>query len=82
VADPHPKQQFFMRSDNFALAKQGIVAQTVSSFGLHADYHRPSDDVAHLDFTHMEQAIHSMLGPVKWLANSAFKPEWVEGKKP
>jgi hypothetical protein len=30
----------------------------------------------------MEQAIHSMLGPVEWLANSAFKPEWVEGKKP
>jgi hypothetical protein len=82
VADPHPKQQFFMRSDNFALARQGIVAQTVSSFGLHADYHRPSDDVAHLDFKHMEQAIHSMLGPVEWLANSAFKPEWVEGKKP
>jgi Zn-dependent M28 family amino/carboxypeptidase len=82
VADPHPKQQFFMRSDNYALAKQGIVAQTVSSFGLHADYHRPSDDVAHLDFNHMEQAIHSMLGPVEWLANSDFKPEWVEGKKP
>jgi Zn-dependent M28 family amino/carboxypeptidase len=82
VADPRPKQNFFQRSDNFALAKKGIVAQTVSSFGLHADYHRPTDDVAHLDFIHMEQAIHSMLGPVEWLANSEFKPEWVEGKKP
>jgi Zn-dependent M28 family amino/carboxypeptidase len=82
VPDPHPKQNFFQRSDNYALAKQGIVAQTVSSFGLHADYHRPSDDLAHLDFAHMEQAIHSMLGPVEWLANSDFKPEWVEGKKP
>jgi hypothetical protein len=82
VADPRPKQNFFQRSDNYALAKKGIVAHTVSSFGLHTDYHRPSDDVAHLDFTHMEQAIHSMLGPVKWLANSSFKPEWVEGKKP
>ena len=82
VADPHPKQNFFQRSDNYALAKQGVVAQTVSSFGLHPDYHRPSDDVAHLDFTHMEQAIHSMVGPVEWLANSDFKPAWVEGKKP
>jgi hypothetical protein len=82
VADPHPKQNFFQRSDNYALAKQGIVAHTVSSFGLHKDYHRPSDDVSHLDFTHMEQAIHSMLGPVKWLANSDFKPDWLEGKKP
>ena len=52
------------------------------SFGLHRDYHRPSDDVSHIDFNHMKEAIHSMLGPVKWLANSKFKPEWVEGKKP
>jgi len=82
VADPHPRQNFFQRSDNYALARQGVVAQTVSSFGLHPDYHRPSDDVAHIDFAHMEQAIHSMIGPVEWLANSDFKPEWLEGKKP
>ena len=82
VADPHPQQNFFQRSDNYALAKQGIIAHTVSSFGLHKDYHRPSDDLAHIDFSHMEEAIHSMLGPVKWLADSQFKPKWVEGKKP
>jgi Zn-dependent M28 family amino/carboxypeptidase len=82
VADPHPKESFFQRSDNYALAKKGVIAHTVSSFGLHADYHRPGDDVAHIDFNHMDQAIHSMLGPVRWLANSEFKPEWVEGKKP
>jgi hypothetical protein len=82
VADPHPEQEFFQRSDNFALARKGIVAQTVSSFGLHHDYHQPSDDVAHIDFAHMEQAIHSMMKPVKWLANSKFTPEWVQGKKP
>jgi Zn-dependent M28 family amino/carboxypeptidase len=82
VADPHPEQQFFQRSDNFALARKGIVAQTVSSFGLHRDYHQPSDDVAHVDFPHMERAIQSMMKPVKWLANSKFKPEWVQGKKP
>jgi acetylornithine deacetylase/succinyl-diaminopimelate desuccinylase-like protein len=82
VADPHPKEEFFQRSDSYALAKKGVIAQTVSSFGLHADYHRPGDDVAHIDFTHMEQAIHSMLGPVEWLANSEFRPDWVKGKKP
>ena len=82
VADPHPDQNFFQRSDNYALARKGIVAHTVSSFGLHKDYHRPSDDVAHIDFNHMEEAIRSMVGPVKWLADSDFKPEWVEGKKP
>jgi hypothetical protein len=82
VADPHPQANFFQRSDNYALARRGIVAQTVSSFGLHNDYHRPSDDIAHIDFSHMEQAIRSTLKPLKWLANSSFKPEWVEGKKP
>jgi hypothetical protein len=82
VADPHPAQQFFRRSDNYALAKKGIIAHTVSSYGLHKDYHQPSDDLAHIDFPHMEQAIASMIAPVEWLANSDFKPEWVAGKKP
>ena len=82
VADPHPAQNFFQRSDNFALARRGIVAQTVSSFGLHKDYHHPSDDLAHIDFVHMEQAIQSMIEPVTWLANSQFKPEWLEEGKP
>jgi hypothetical protein len=82
VADPHPAQKFFQRSDNFALAKRGIVAQTVSSYGLHPDYHQPSDDMAHVDLKHMEQAIASLVEPVAWLANSDFKPEWVAGKAP
>jgi Peptidase family M28 len=82
VADPHPGEHFFQRSDNFALARRGVVAQTVSSYGLHSDYHRPSDDVSHLDFAHMEKAIHSMLEPVEWLANSDFRPSWANGEKP
>jgi Zn-dependent M28 family amino/carboxypeptidase len=82
VADPHPTQHFFQRSDNFALARDGVVAQTVSSFGLHQDYHQPSDDLAHIDFAHMQEAIDSMIEPVKWLANTDFKPEWVNGRKP
>jgi hypothetical protein len=82
VADPHPAEKFFQRSDNFALAKKGIIAQTVSSYGLHSDYHQPSDDLAHIDFKHMEQAIDSLIEPVEWLANSGSKPEWVAGGKP
>jgi len=82
VGDPHPKENFFTRSDNFVLAKQGIVAQTISSYGLHSDYHQPSDDVAHIDFKHMDAAIGSLLKPVKWLVNSDFKPHWNPGGKP
>jgi Peptidase family M28 len=82
VADPHPEQKFFQRSDNFALAKRGIVAQTVSSYGLHSDYHQPSDDMAHVDLKHMDRAIASLVDPVEWLANSDFKPAWVPGRAP
>ena len=82
VGDPHPSEKFFMRSDNYALARQGIIAQTVSSFGLHTDYHQPTDTIDKIDFQHMDRAIAWMIGPVTWLANTDFKPTWVEGKKP
>jgi Peptidase family M28 len=82
VGDPRPTEKFFTRSDNYALAKEGIVAQTVSSFGVHADYHQPTDTLDKIDFEHMDRAIASMIGPVTWLANTDFKPEWLENKKP
>lgn len=82
VNDPHPDQQFFMRSDNYALARKGVVAQTVSSFGLHSDYHQPGDEAKGIDFSHMRHAIQSMVEPVLWLVNSNFKPEWNPGMKP
>lgn len=82
VADPHPDQNFFQRSDNIQLARRGVIAQTVSSFGLHTDYHRASDEVTTIDFAHMTDSIRSMLKPVLWLANSTFKPAWLPGKKP
>ena len=82
VGDPHPSERFFTRSDNYALAKQGIIAQTVSSYGLHSDLHQPTDTVDKINFQHMDQAISSMIGPVTWLANTDFRPDWGEGKKP
>jgi aminopeptidase YwaD len=82
VGDRRPEQNFFMRSDNYVLAKKGVVAQTASSYGMHSDYHQPSDDIAHIDFKHMTEAIGSLIGPIEWLVNSDFKPEWKEGGKP
>jgi len=82
VGDQRPEQNFFMRSDNYVLAKRGVVAQTASSYGMHSDYHQPTDDVAHIDFKHMTDAIGSLIGPVEWLVHSDFKPEWKEGGKP
>jgi hypothetical protein len=82
VNDPHPAQHFFQRSDNYALAQQGIIAQTVSSFGLHKDYHQPSDELSTIDFTQMTNAIASMINPIRWLAGSAWTPQWNPGGRP
>ena len=82
VQDPHPEMKFFVRSDNIQFARRGVVAHTVSSYGLHKEYHTPADDLLHIDFAHMTGAIQSMLEPVRWLANSSFRPRWNEGLKP
>jgi aminopeptidase YwaD len=82
VADPHPEENFFMRSDNYTLAKRGVVAHTVSSFGLHSDYHHPSDDASKIDFDHLTSSINSMVKPIEWLVDSDFAPKWNAGKKP
>jgi Zn-dependent M28 family amino/carboxypeptidase len=82
VNDPHPAQHFFTRSDNYALARQGIIAHTVSSFGLHSDYHQPSDEIRTINFAHMTNAIASMVEPIRWLADTNWKPAWNPGGKP
>lgn len=82
VNDPHPQENFFQRSDNYTLARQGIIAHTVSSFGLHTDYHHASDEIKTIDFGHMTKSINSMIKPIEWLINSDFKPTWYEGKRP
>jgi hypothetical protein len=82
VADPHPEQNFFQRSDNYTLAQRGVIAHTISSFGLHADYHRVSDDVSKIDFPFMTRSINSLVKPIQWLSNSRFRPEWLPGQKP
>ena len=82
VGDPHPEEKFFMRSDNYVLAKRGIVAQTVSSYGLHKDYHQPTDTLSRVDWQHLDSAISSMIAPIRWLIDSDFVPKWNEGKRP
>jgi len=82
VADPHPEQHFFQRSDNYPLALRGVIAHTISSFGLHTDYHRPSDEISKIDFPFMSRSINSLVKPIRWLANSTFHPAWLPGQAP
>ena len=62
--------------------RRAVVAQTIGSYGLHADYHEPSDDLAHIDFNHMDVVIEALIAPMEWLVNTDFVPEWRKGGKP
>jgi hypothetical protein len=80
--DPYPEQHFFERSDNYPLALKGVVAHTAGGWGTPPTYHKPDDDLAHLDFSFMTEAIQSLIEPLRWLANSDFVPHWLPGKQP
>ena len=81
VPDPRPAQHFFERSDNIAFARAGVPAHTLSSFGLHADYHEPSDDFSHVDLDHMTKVIGAAAAAVRLMADGP-KPEWHAGGRP
>jgi Zn-dependent M28 family amino/carboxypeptidase len=81
VPDPRPDQRFFERSDNIAFALRGIPAHTLSSYGLHGDYHRPSDEVGMVDFAHMTQIIQAAVRAVRLLADGDT-PQWHPGGRP
>jgi hypothetical protein len=81
VPDRRPEQSFFTRSDNIGFARRGIVAHTLSSFNLHNDYHRVTDDVRLVDFDHMAALINVAARAVRILADGP-RPEWKPGGRP
>lgn len=81
VADPRPEQNFFMRSDNAPFARIGIPAHTISSFGLHTDYHRPSDEVETLDYPHFAAVINAVARGVRVVADGP-RVTWRDGGRP
>lgn len=81
VADPRPEFRFFERSDNIVFAWEGIPAHTLSSFGMHTDYHKPSDEVERIDFDHLAAAADAVTRAVRILADGE-RPEWKPGGRP
>jgi len=77
--DPRPQQNFFMRSDNYAFVERGVVAQTLSSFNMHQDYHRPSDEADRLDYEHMASCVRESWSALELLSCGSVDPAWVEG---
>ena len=78
VPDPRPDEDFFFRSDNVAFAVLGIPAHTMSSFGLHPDYHQPSDELDLIDFEHMSAVVDAAVELVRILADGPIT-DWKEG---
>jgi hypothetical protein len=82
VSDGRPEQNFFKRSDNYAFAVKGVVAQTLSSYNLHRDYHQVSDEPGTLDYEHMETCVRAAFEGSKALAEGRIDPVWLEGQNP
>ena len=80
-ADKRLDQQFFERSDNIAFARLGVPAHTLSSYNMHADYHQPSDDLAHVDIPHMTAVIRAGAAAARLLADGVA-PHWNPGGRP
>lgn len=79
--DPRPEFHFFERSDNIAFAWRGIPAHTLSSYGLHDDYHKPSDEADRADIDHMSAVIEAAIRLVRRLADGE-SPVWHPGGQP
>jgi len=82
VADPRPKEKFFQRSDNYAFALKGVVAQSLSSFNLHEQYHTPADEADTLDYAHLEAAARLAQRAAAGLADGSLQPAWLAGRQP
>jgi hypothetical protein len=81
VADPRPQMRFFERSDNIVFAWEGIPAHTLSSFGMHTDYHKPSDEIERIDAAHLAAAADAITRAVRLVADGE-RPEWNSGGRP
>ncbi|MCE9595726.1 MAG: M28 family peptidase [Planctomycetes bacterium] len=81
LADPHPDEHFFERSDNMAFVLRGIVGQSLSTYDLHKDYHHTSDEADTLDYAHMETCARNGFDALLLVASSAFTPRWNPDQK-
>ena len=78
--DLRPEQNFFRRSDNYAFARIGIVAQTFSTYNMHKDYHTVRDEADKLDYEHMQTCVRAAYEAARTLVDGSLAPEWKPGK--
>ncbi len=72
VPDPRPEQHFYERSDNYAFVLRGVIGQTFSTYDLHGDYHRPSDEADTLDYEHLAACAREAEKAVRLVVSGAL----------
>ncbi|MGV3616965.1 MAG: M28 family peptidase [Fimbriimonas sp.] len=74
----HPQfsDQFFVASDNAALALQGIPAHTICTAFMFPDYHKAGDHWDKLDYANMAKVNKMVAMSVMMLGDSDKEPQW------
>ena len=73
---PQGNEEFFGRSDNFAFAKEGIPAHTITPGFSFAQYHQVGDEWQTLNYDNMHRAARAAALATFRLADSAEAPQW------
>jgi hypothetical protein len=74
--DKEASDEYFLRSDNEALARLGIPAHTLVVAYDFADYHAVGDEWQKIDYDNMAKVDRMIALAVMNLANSAAVPQW------
>jgi hypothetical protein len=74
--DPEGSDAYFTRSDNDALAQQGVPAHTLCVAFDFADYHGVGDEWQKIDYANMAKVDRMVLLALWNIANSEKAPEW------
>jgi hypothetical protein len=74
--DDTASDQFFVRSDNAALAEQGVPAHTITTAFEYPDYHGLGDEWQKIDYDNMAKVDRAVALAVFNIANSETAPAW------
>jgi Zn-dependent M28 family amino/carboxypeptidase len=75
---PQGNEEFFARSDNFAFAKEGIPAHTITPGFSFQQYHQVGDEWQTLDYDNMQRAARVAALATLRLADAVEAPKWDE----
>jgi hypothetical protein len=74
--DDAASDQYFVRSDNAALAEQGVPAHTLTTAFEYPDYHGLGDEWQKIDYDNMAKVDRMVALAVLNIADAAKPPEW------